>query len=94
MWYKNHHKMAVRRAFGDKKQIFTCGSRDQTKAELQQLGKMALAKLHGGEEEADVAQWCKECDSIQLCHYIRIAELKYWYIFLRPLLMRSRRPPH
>ena len=61
LYYGNNKACALRRKFGDKKQIFSYGGKKAgwDEGRLRKLGDEALRKLDAGESEKDVEGWAK-----------------------------------
>ena len=61
LYYVNNDAAALRRKFGDKKQIFSYGGKKAgwDERRLRKLGDEALRKLDAGESEKDVEGWAK-----------------------------------
>ena len=61
LYYGNNKACALRRKFGDKKQIFSYGGKKTgwDEGRLRKLGDEALRKLDAGESEKDVEGWAK-----------------------------------
>ena len=59
MYYKNGHRLGIRRKFGDGTQCFSFGGTkcQETKAELKCVGQEVLKKLDGGMSEEDAKTW-------------------------------------
>ena len=57
MFYARDNKAALRRCFGDKKQIFQFGAKGASKAKLMQICEEARQRLSKGDTEEYVEAW-------------------------------------
>ena len=62
MYYKNGHRLGIRRKFVDEKQCFSFGGTkcEETIVELKCVGQEVLRKLDGGMSEDDAKTWAQE----------------------------------
>jgi hypothetical protein len=60
MYYKRSGAVAIRKNFGDCKQVFQISNKAKSRADLELIQRDAIAKLQNGGAVADVMAWARQ----------------------------------